>query len=162
MRGIREPDLNGARSSRFCCRSRLDETPDGCKRRRGSKRRRNKQANSRDAKPRSRIAGDRPIFFCLLLSSLPLSSPPVSSSLRSLLTRCQQDWRLTQILSLRLAPPTRPVYPPFPTGQAHLVEMGDYGPEVSLSKAQIPANPPRFAAEPDEISVLVTGFGVSD
>ncbi|PLB55416.1 peptidase C15, pyroglutamyl peptidase I-like protein [Aspergillus steynii IBT 23096] len=37
--------------------------------------------------------------------------------------------------------------------------MGDYGPDVSLSKTQVPANPPRFAAEPDEISVLVTGFG---
>ncbi|KAK1146402.1 hypothetical protein N8T08_003189 [Aspergillus melleus] len=37
--------------------------------------------------------------------------------------------------------------------------MGDYGPDVSLSKAQIPTSPPRHAAEPDEISVLVTGFG---
>ena len=39
--------------------------------------------------------------------------------------------------------------------------MGDYGPGVSSLTAQSPGNPPISGTDQDEISVLVTGFGVS-
>ncbi|KAF9888073.1 hypothetical protein FE257_009338 [Aspergillus nanangensis] len=37
--------------------------------------------------------------------------------------------------------------------------MGDYGPGVMSSKTQVAGDPPVPLADPDEISVLVTGFG---
>lgn len=39
-------------------------------------------------------------------------------------------------------------------------EMGDYGPSGALPRAQPPSNPPLASTSDDEISVLVTGFGV--